>query len=131
QKPHPPIEMGAQSRGATERAARIVDGVFFGPQVAWSDVAALAAIYRGARPTGGRVYASRCLIVGNSREDAAGRAEQYLERTFGMYTSWQMQEASMVTLQLSLDQSLDDWTVYGSAADCVETLLRARDQIGL
>src|SRR5262247_2628559 len=28
QKPHPPLEMGAQSVGATRRAARITDGVF-------------------------------------------------------------------------------------------------------
>src|SRR5207248_3079433 len=42
QKPHPPIEMGAQSRAATERAARIADGVFFGPQVAWRVIVGLA-----------------------------------------------------------------------------------------
>jgi len=30
QKPHPPLEMGAQSVGATQRAARITDGVFSG-----------------------------------------------------------------------------------------------------
>jgi len=35
QRPHPPLEMGAQSVGATRRAARLVDAVFFGPQVAW------------------------------------------------------------------------------------------------
>src|SRR5262249_21564141 len=39
QRPHPPLEMGAQSVGATKRAARLVDAVFFGPQVAWADVA--------------------------------------------------------------------------------------------
>ena len=33
QKPHPPIVMGCQS-SATARAARLTDGVFFGPQVA-------------------------------------------------------------------------------------------------
>src|SRR5215470_3786714 len=41
QRPHPPLEMGAQSVGATKRAARLVDAVFFGPQVAWADVARL------------------------------------------------------------------------------------------
>src|SRR5437867_2028441 len=33
QQPHPPLEMGAQSVGATRRAARLTDGVFFGPQI--------------------------------------------------------------------------------------------------
>src|SRR5215813_5697139 len=49
QKPHPPLEMGAQSVGATQRAARITDGVFFGPQVAWRDIARLSAVFREAR----------------------------------------------------------------------------------
>ena len=34
QTPHPPLEMGAQSDGATRRAARLTDGVFFGPVLA-------------------------------------------------------------------------------------------------
>ena len=131
QKPHPPIEMGAQSRGATERAARLADGVFFGPQVGWRDIASLADVYRACRPVGGRLYASRCLMVGDNKEDASARAKRYLERTFRMYTTWQMQESSMVPLQLDFERSLDDWTVHGSPADCVETLLRVRDEIGL
>jgi alkanesulfonate monooxygenase SsuD/methylene tetrahydromethanopterin reductase-like flavin-dependent oxidoreductase (luciferase family) len=131
QQPHPPIEMAAQSRGATERAARLADAVFFGPQVAWQDVASLVGVYRACRPTGGDLYASRCLMVGKDKNDAAATARQYLERTFGMYTRWQMQESSMVPLQLDFERSLDDWTVYGSPADCVETLLRAHQDIGL
>ena len=131
QHPHPPIEMAAQSRGATERAARLADAVFFGPQVAWRDIAALAQVYQRARRAAGHIYASRCLMVGDSKEDAAKRARQYLERTFHMYTTWQMQESSMVPLQLDFEGSLDDWTVHGSPSDCVETLLRARDATGL
>src|SRR6266568_4666862 len=49
QKPHPPLEMGAQSEGATKRAARITDGVFFGPQAPWSYVGQLADLYRATR----------------------------------------------------------------------------------
>src|SRR5437667_218489 len=68
QSPHPPIEMAAQSRGATERAARLSDAVFFGPQVAWRDIASLAQVYQRARPADGHLYASRCLMVGSSKE---------------------------------------------------------------
>ena len=53
QTPHPPLEMGAQSEGATRRAARITDGVFFGPQVAWRDIAGLARVFREARAESG------------------------------------------------------------------------------
>ncbi|MFQ5808154.1 MAG: LLM class flavin-dependent oxidoreductase [Armatimonadota bacterium] len=132
QKPHPPLEMGAQSVGATQRAARLTDGVFFGPQVAWTDVARLTRVFREARARAGdaapgTVVASRSLIVGTSKETAAVAARQYLEKTFAMYRAWGMQEPTMVPLQLSFEGSLDDWTINGSPADCVETLARARE----
>jgi len=133
QKPHPPIEVGTQSEGATRRAAQITDGVFFGPQVAWADIWRLADVYRTARAEAGHadlgtLGASRTLMVGRDREDAAGRARQYLEKTFNMYRSWEMQEASMVPLQLSFDNSLGDWSIHGSTNDCVETILEAQER---
>jgi alkanesulfonate monooxygenase SsuD/methylene tetrahydromethanopterin reductase-like flavin-dependent oxidoreductase (luciferase family) len=136
QRPHPPIEFGAQSEGATRRAALLGEGVMFGPQVSWRDVARLAQVYRAARAQRGAagpgmVAASRCLMVGTSREEAAARARQYLERTFAMYSAWSMQEETMVPLQLDFARGLDEWTIHGSAADCVETIARARDEIGL
>jgi alkanesulfonate monooxygenase SsuD/methylene tetrahydromethanopterin reductase-like flavin-dependent oxidoreductase (luciferase family) len=130
QQPHPPIEFGAQSEGATRRAARLGDGVFFGPQVSWADVRRLARVYREVSPSG-RLGASRCLIVGRDREDGARRAHQYLEKTFAMYTRWSMQEDSMARLVLDFSRPLDDWCVYGSPEDCVATLREAEADIGL
>jgi hypothetical protein len=43
--------MGAQSEGATRRAARLTDGVFFGPQLGWADVARFGAMFREERAT--------------------------------------------------------------------------------
>src|SRR2546428_4795994 len=140
QHPHPPLEMGAQSVGATQRAARLVDAVFFGPQVAWADVGRLVGVYRAARAaesagTAGTAFASRSLIVGASKEAARAAARGYLERTFAMYRSWEMQEPGMVQLQLGFASSLDDWTINGTPAQCLETIARARalglDGIGL
>lgn len=136
QKPHPPIEMGAQSELAVKRAARIADGVFLGPQVAWSDIRKLADVYCRARQEAGHAElgtlgASRSLMVGKSKEDAAQSAARYLEKTFSMYRAWEMQERGMVELQLGSDRPLDDWAVHGSPRDCVELLLRARDDMGL
>jgi alkanesulfonate monooxygenase SsuD/methylene tetrahydromethanopterin reductase-like flavin-dependent oxidoreductase (luciferase family) len=132
QRPHPPLEMGAQSVGATRRAARLVDAVFFGPQVAWRDVARLVGIYRAARTaegpvTPGTAFASRSLIVGASKDAARAAARAYLERTFAMYRGWEMQEPTMVPLQLGFDSNLDDWTINGTPAQCVETIARARE----
>ena len=139
QRPHPPLEMAAQSVGATRRAARLTDGVFFGPQIGWDSVEKLAGIFREARqeaaaPTAGSVGASRALIVGPSREAAASAARAYLEKTFAMYQTWQMQEPTMMELQLSFDVPLESWTVCGSPAQCLETLARAEamglDRVG-
>jgi alkanesulfonate monooxygenase SsuD/methylene tetrahydromethanopterin reductase-like flavin-dependent oxidoreductase (luciferase family) len=132
QQPHPPLEMGAQSEGATRRAARLTDGVFFGPQVAWRDIAKLVEVFREARGgTGGRgagsLGASRSLIVGTDRDTARAAAREYLEKTFAMYRTWEMQEKAMAPLQLSFDSALDDWTIHGSPRDCVETLQRGRE----
>jgi alkanesulfonate monooxygenase SsuD/methylene tetrahydromethanopterin reductase-like flavin-dependent oxidoreductase (luciferase family) len=133
QRPHPPLEMGAQSVGATRRAARLVDTVFFGPQVAWADVGRLVGVYRDTRATEGpgtpgRAVASRSLIVGASKEAAHAAAKAYLERTFAMYRGWEMQEPTMVPLQLGFEASLDDWTINGTPAQCVETIARAHAQ---
>ena len=131
QKPHPPFEFGAQSEGATRRAAQLGDAVFFGPQMAWDDVRQLAQVYRACGNGCGIVGTSRCLMVGRDRADAARRARQYLEKTFAMYSRWAMQEDSMVPLTLDFSRPLEDWTVHGSAADCVATLLEAEETIGL
>jgi len=58
---------------------------------------------------------------------ARAAAREYLEKTFTMYRTWQMQEKTMAQLQLSSDIALDDWTVYGAPRDCVETVQRARE----
>jgi alkanesulfonate monooxygenase SsuD/methylene tetrahydromethanopterin reductase-like flavin-dependent oxidoreductase (luciferase family) len=135
QKPYPPLEMGAQSEGATKRAARIADGVFFGPQAPWSYCGQLAELYRATRQELGKevgmLGASRSLMVAGSKEEARKTAEQYLEKTFNMYKTWSMQESHMAELQLSKDIPLDDWAIHGSPSDCVEKILWARDELGL
>jgi len=140
QQPHPFLEMAAQSVGATQRAARLADGVFFGPQVGWRDIETLIGVYgearaatAGARP--GVVLASRSLIVGASKEAATAAAREFLQKTFNQYRTWDMQERTMVSLRLGFDTSLDDWAVYGTTKDCVEALGRGEamglDGVGL
>lgn len=136
QRPHPPIEVGAQSRGAVQRAACLADGVFMGPQVAWRDIKELVGVYKQARQQAGHrnvgmIGVSRSLIVGRDKEDAAAKARDYLAKTFGNYKRWRMQERTMVPLQLDFDTGLDTWTIHGSPQDCLETIRWAQEDIGL
>jgi alkanesulfonate monooxygenase SsuD/methylene tetrahydromethanopterin reductase-like flavin-dependent oxidoreductase (luciferase family) len=136
QQPHPPIVMGCQSERATARAARLTDGVFFGPQVGWREIGTLLGVYHRARaqtghPTAGMLGASRALLLGKDRDDAARIGRAYVERTFTNYRTWAMQESTMVPLVLSFDRPLQDWTVCGAPQDCVEMLQHARDAMGL
>lgn len=131
QTPRPFLEMAAQSVAATQRAARLTDGVFFGPQVGWADLEPLIGAFRRARAAvpgagPGVVLASRSLIVGKSKAAAAQAAREFLEKTFNQYRSWDMQEPTMVRLRLGFEASLDDWAVYGSPTDCVEAIQRGR-----
>jgi alkanesulfonate monooxygenase SsuD/methylene tetrahydromethanopterin reductase-like flavin-dependent oxidoreductase (luciferase family) len=136
QQPHPPIEFGAQSRGAVRRAACLGDGIFLGPQVGWKHIRELVEVYAQARYEAGRqepgtIGASRSLIVGADKQDAAAKAHDYVAKTFANYKRWNMQERTMVPLQLDFDTGLDAWTIHGSPADCVETIQRAQEEIGL
>ena len=94
QTPHPPLEMGAQSEGATPRAARLTDGVFFGPQLGWRDVARFASVFRDERAAAGAGHAGQSSAPraasssGSSKEAAATAARAYLEKTFNMYRTW-------------------------------------------
>src|SRR2546428_11651170 len=89
QQPHPPLEMGAQSVGATRRAARLTDGVLFGPQIAWDAVAKLTGGSPDPRQepakTPGPTGAPRPPLVGPTREPAATAPRAYLDKTFPMY----------------------------------------------
>jgi alkanesulfonate monooxygenase SsuD/methylene tetrahydromethanopterin reductase-like flavin-dependent oxidoreductase (luciferase family) len=135
QQPHPPLELGAQSEGAARRAALITDGIFLGPQISWASVTRLAGIYRRTREENGQplgtVGASRSLIVGRDREDAARSARAYLERTFTTYRTWAMQERTMEPLQLGFDIPPEAWMIHGSPRDCVETIQQAAAEAGL
>jgi alkanesulfonate monooxygenase SsuD/methylene tetrahydromethanopterin reductase-like flavin-dependent oxidoreductase (luciferase family) len=134
QRPHPPLVLAAQSAAATRRAARIGDGVFFGPQISFSDLVPLVRVYRdtaaeqGRRP--GIIGAGRSVMLGHDKEQAIRAAREYAEKTMRMYSGWDMQERGMAALELD-DQAIDSWALAGSPQDIVEGICRAAEEVGL
>ncbi|MET7331196.1 LLM class flavin-dependent oxidoreductase [Nonomuraea sp. NPDC005650] len=132
QDPHPPIVLAAQSAGATRRAARIAEGVFFGPQATFAEIEPLIALYRQTAGEHGRepgiVGAGRAIMIADSREAAIRSAHAYAEKTMKMYAGWDMQERNMTSLALEGDP--DEWAIIGRPEDCVEQILRAHE-VGL
>lgn len=130
QEPHPPVVLAAQSPGAVRRAARLGDGVFFGPQMGFADIATLAELYRREADrighSVGMIGAGRSVMLGTSRGKAAQAAYDYAEKTMSMYSGWDMQERGMVDLHLD-QRDLGSWALIGSSADIVEQIAHAAD----
>ena len=124
QQPHPPIWIACQSDGAVRRSARIADACYLAPQVGFDDVATLIAAYRDERSTNGldagRVTISRGVAFGADKETAIREAEESARSSYKMYATWNMQEDTMVKINIESESRVDDWAVAGNAEDCIE-----------
>ncbi len=133
QQPHPPIWIACQSDGAVRRAARIADACYIAPQVGFGDLSALIDAYRGeraalGRPGEGRVTISRGVAFAKDRETAAAEAQAAAESSYRMYSTWNMQEDTMVRINIESDSRVDDWAVTGNGADCLEQFNQLAEQ---
>ncbi len=136
QKPHPPVWIAAQSRGAARRAAVMGDACLIGPQPSWEDFGFLAGVYREAVAASGQgskglVAANRSIAIARDRETAITQATASGEAKAGMYSSFNMQEKTAVDLGLGGPRKLEDWAIVGSPQDCAETITRCHESHGL
>jgi len=136
QQPHPPIWMACQSMGAVRRAARLADACYMAPQVGFRDLKALVDAYRGERalseaPDHSTVAVSRGVSLAGSRTMAIREAQKKTEASYRMYSSWEMQEETMVRIHISSDAEITDWAVVGSAQECLDQFVSLRDDVGV
>ena len=128
QKPHPPIWLAAQSRGAVRRSASIADACLLGPQPNWSDIDRLSAMYWEAiaeQPgKTGHLAANRSISVARDQETAVSEAIAAGEAKAGQYKNFNMQESTTVDFGLGGSRDLADWAIVGSPQDCAETIVR-------
>ena len=132
QKPHPPIWLAAQSRGAIRRAARIADACLLGPQPNWDDIDNLSEMYWDAisKQPGktGHLAANRSISIAIDRETAISEAITAGEAKAGLYSNFNMQESSTVDFGLGGSRDLAKWAIVGSPQDCAETIVRANQE---
>jgi len=136
QKPHPPIWIAGQSRGAVRRAAAIGDACLLGPQPSWDAIQYLSSVYwqaleRLGRTSLGLLGAHRSIAIAKDRETAIREAETASRGKARMYGGWDMQERTTVDLGLSSSRELADWAIVGSPEDCAETISRCYNEQGL
>ena len=135
QKPHPPIWLAAQSRGAVRRAAAIADACFLGPQPSWEDIDRLSTLYweAVAEQPGekGSLAANRSISVAKDRETAVSEAIAAGEAKAGLYTNFNMQESTTVDFGLGGPRGLENWAIVGNPQDCAETITRCHEENGL
>ena len=124
QQPHPPIWIACQSDGAVRRAARIADACYLAPQIGFDDIPALVAAYRDERAKaggdGGSVSISRGVSYAADKRTAIDEAKAAAASSYRMYATWDMQEDTMVRINIDSDASVEDWAVTGDGEDCRE-----------
>jgi alkanesulfonate monooxygenase SsuD/methylene tetrahydromethanopterin reductase-like flavin-dependent oxidoreductase (luciferase family) len=135
QQPHPPIWVACQSEGAVRRAARIADACYLAPQVGFSDLPPLIDAYHDERAANGLdrgfIAVSRCVSLAGSRAEAIAQARESAESSFRTYSTWDMQEATMVQIHISNESQISEFAVTGSAAECRHQLEGMRDDLGV
>ncbi len=135
QKPHPPIWIACQSEGAVRRAARIADACFLAPQVGFEDLKPLIAAYHDERAQNGlprgTVALSRGVSFAGSREQAVAEAKEAAESSYRTYSTWNMQEDTMVQIHVSPDSDIADWAVVGDFDECQQRFQQLQDDLGV
>ncbi len=125
QQPHPPIWIACQSDGAVRRAARIADACYIAPQVGFGNIQRLVDLYRNERAAAGRndagrVTISRGVAFAKDRDSAIAEAQAAAQSSYRMYSAWNMQEDTMVRINIESDSRIDDWAAAGNGDDCLE-----------
>lgn len=124
QRPRPPVWIACQSDGAVRRSARIADACYIAPQVGFADLPALADAYREERAASGngpgRLAITRGVAFGEDKATAAAEAQEAAASSYRMYSAWDMQEDTMLKINIGADSKVEDWAVTGNGADCLE-----------
>jgi len=100
--------------------------------VGFADLPALVQAYRGESKTGSGVVAlTRGVSFSSSKAQAVEEAKERAAASYRMYSSWDMQEETMVKIHISSESHVDDWAVAGGPQDCVMRFQTLREELGI
>lgn len=138
QEPRPPIWMAANAHPAVRRAATMADAWFINPHASFTTIKEQMAIYQEARteaelPRATTTPLIREIHCAPTRRTALERVRPYLERKYEAYADWGQDRAlpGDESFRVPFETLTKGRFVIGSPDDCVEHLLRWRDDIGV
>lgn len=139
QQPRPPIWIGANTDAAVVRAARMGDTWIINPHARRETVARQLDLFRSERVAGGlpsdpaELPALKEVFCAPTREQAFRDCLPYLGAKYRHYLAWG-QDGAMPdddSLDLPIEQLVDDRFVIGTPDDCLHTLAAWRDDLGV
>jgi alkanesulfonate monooxygenase SsuD/methylene tetrahydromethanopterin reductase-like flavin-dependent oxidoreductase (luciferase family) len=139
QKPRPPIWIAANSDAAVRRAARLGDAWFVNPHATRPTVLRQLDLYRRTRIEFGRsefpdeLPLMREIFCAVSREAAFAAAGPYLARKYEVYSAWGQDRVlpTRDNFTVPIDTLAAQRFLLGSPDECVEELVRWRDDVGV
>ncbi|QBI20519.1 LLM class flavin-dependent oxidoreductase [Egibacter rhizosphaerae] len=139
QRPRPPIWLGANADRAVARAGRAADAWIVNPHARRDTVAGQVQVFRSARAEAGkpdeplRLPALKEVYCAETREEAWRACAPYLGQKYRAYLSWGQDRAMPDgdTLDLPVEELVDQRFVVGSPEDCRAELRRWRDEAGV
>ena len=75
----------------------------------------------------GHITISRGVAYAPDRETAIAQARESAASSYKMYSSWNMQEDTMVKINIASDSEVSAWAVTGNGDDCLQDLGRLAD----
>lgn len=138
QDPRPPLWIGANNDRAIARAATMGDTWMVNPHARFDTVRDQLEMFRATRRDAGlpqepdELPIIKEVFCAETRQDAFEQCLPYLGEKYRHYLSWG-QDGAMPTgdsLDLPIDQLVDQRFVVGTPQDCLDTLSTWRDQVG-
>lgn len=137
QQPHPPIHLGAWTPGGLRRAGRLGDGWISNALMSLDTMRTMADAYRAAAREAGRtprITAIRFCWPSHSREEAEtdfGSTAVAMARTLWEYGAITDMPGVTSAADITLDDFVRDRFLFGTPAECADTITRFRDEVGV